>query len=520
MKHSLHIFMFLLTFLGLLTTCKNPGIDYNTFTLTETNIHPEAHQVTVTGSFDFSGEVVGLKINIGLDEQLTDAVSHSMSLKNQSFSATIDGLAAATTYYCNLIVEFGDMHQLLTEVSSFTTLAPHTFRINVSCNPSQGGNAEGNGTFAEGVEHLVKASANEHYVFKNWTENGQSLSTSPQYSFVVERNRTLVANFSVKQYHIKATANPENGGTIDGLGDYDYGRSCSLKAIAAEGFVFEKWTENGIEISNSQPTYEFTVVEPRTLVAHFRTIPQVPEGCIKALFSVSPTLQVYFSKGNLQYRASTQTWQFATNQWHQIDANNANISPSYNGWIDLFGWGTGDNPTKYLIGDNYNDFHDWGDNPISNGGNTTRLWRTMTKEEWNYVFYSRLASTVNGTPNARFTKAVVNNVKGVILFPDDYTHPNGIPTPQNINKDEAGFQNNYSISAWSLMEKVGCVFLPITGLRKESDFSSTEEGYYWSTTVNGGAVRVGLFFSNNLLNPVFGTSAFLGESVRLVHDHR
>lgn len=66
----------------------------------------------------------------------------------------------------------------------------------------------------------------------------------------------------------------------------------------------------------------------------------VPMGAVDGLFSVSATKKVYFSKGNLQYQASTNTWRFATNQWDRIGSGNSSISSSYSGWIDLFGWGT------------------------------------------------------------------------------------------------------------------------------------------------------------------------------------
>lgn len=82
-----------------------------------------------------------------------------------------------------------------------------------------------------------------------------------------------------------------------------------------------------------------------------------PAGCnpeIEQLepFSVAPGRQVFFSPGNLQYNAAagthqcaegtTQpgTWRFAEHQWDYIGSDNTNISASYNGWIDLFGWGT------------------------------------------------------------------------------------------------------------------------------------------------------------------------------------
>ena len=42
--------------------------------------------------------------------------------------------------------------------------------------------------------------------------------------------------------------------------------------------------------------------------------PPSGDGALPGAFSVSPTLQVFFSQGNLQYRAITHTWRFAEHQ--------------------------------------------------------------------------------------------------------------------------------------------------------------------------------------------------------------
>ncbi|MBQ3677498.1 MAG: hypothetical protein II926_09075, partial [Bacteroidales bacterium] len=58
------------------------------------------------------------------------------------------------------------------------------------------------------------------------------------------------------------------------------------------------------------------------------------------VFTVAKGKQVYFSQANLQYNASSNVWRFAEHQYDIIGEDNSNISKSYNGWIDLFGWGT------------------------------------------------------------------------------------------------------------------------------------------------------------------------------------
>ena len=54
-------------------------------------------------------------------------------------------------------------------------------------------------------------------------------------------------------------------------------------------------------------------------------------GAIKGVFSVSSSIKVQFSQGNLQYQASTNTWRFADNQWDFIGEANKNISSDYSG---------------------------------------------------------------------------------------------------------------------------------------------------------------------------------------------
>ena len=54
---------------------------------------------------------------------------------------------------------------------------------------------EASATYYEGATCTVTASANEGYRFVNWTENGTAVSTEATYSFTVDGDRELVANF-------------------------------------------------------------------------------------------------------------------------------------------------------------------------------------------------------------------------------------------------------------------------------------------------------------------------------------
>ena len=260
-------------------------------------------------------------------------------------------------------------------------------------------------------------------------------------------------------------------------------------------------------------------------------------GAINGVFSVDNNTKVCFSKGNLQFQASTNTWKFAENQWDYVGEGNTNISSYYSGWIDLFGWGTSGynhgavcyqpwsvsiyNNQYYAYGNanyNLNDQSgqaDWGYNAISNGGNTTNIWRTLTTEEWDYLFNTR--NTVSGI---RFVKAKVNEINGVILLPDNWINAT-YNNLNNVNQGDSSYDNNIiTQSVWTdTFEAKGAVFLPAAGYRYSDSHlvQVSTGGYYWSSTHEGNYGACGLSFVDGLLNAANNNIERLdGRSVRLV----
>lgn len=260
--------------------------------------------------------------------------------------------------------------------------------------------------------------------------------------------------------------------------------------------------------------------------------PEKKDGALSGKFSVSASTQVQFSQGNLQYQASTKTWRFAENQYDTIGGANKNISATYEGWIDLFGWGTGNNPT--LSSTDYRDyqtFTDWGTNAISNGGNKANQWRTLTSDEWLYLFHGRT--------NAEnlFGFSSVNGVNGTILLPDNWTTPSGLVFHASTEKGLSWYEENgwgyyydeklinhfsdnaYTSGEWSKMEKAGAVFLPAAGYRYGTEVVNVGSGgYFWSSTANEGNEYGGAYYFYFDGNYVYTLEydRGLGHSVRLV----
>ena len=235
--------------------------------------------------------------------------------------------------------------------------------------------------------------------------------------------------------------------------------------------------------------------------------PSGDEGKLSGAFAINGDGDyIAFSKGNLQYHCTNHVWQFATNQYDIIGNGNANISDSYDGWVDLFGYGTGNNPT--LVNTSYSAFStftDWGVNAISNGGNEANLWRTLTRDEWAYLFNSR------ANASSKYGMATVANVPGVIVLPDVYEG-------SAINTDHNGWGNNIISSGdWAAYETAGAVFLPVAGYREGTTVDNLGSyGFYWSSTPEDAMFSKKLSLDQYLVEPEGYGLRYQGLSVRLV----
>lgn len=217
------------------------------------------------------------------------------------------------------------------------------------------------------------------------------------------------------------------------------------------------------------------------------------EGALSGWFSISEETQVRFAKGNLQYNAALNKWRFAENQYDFVGKDNENVSPDYNGWIDLFGWGTSGwdcgsayyRPYDTVMDSNYGpseiglggiyDYSDWGCfNSIVNGGNDSAFWHTLDGPDWQYLLFYRHGMT--------YTYGIVHDVKGMLLFPDQWENPQGIA----ITKSKDCADNVFSVDQWNVLESEGVVFLPMAGSRIIGKYMGNDSlcsSWYWTSSI-------------------------------------
>ena len=261
---------------------------------------------------------------------------------------------------------------------------------------------------------------------------------------------------------------------------------------------------------------------------------EIPSAGI-GVFSVSADKQVTFSKGNLQYTQSTDTWSFAENQWDYIGTDNVTggsvSSNPTNGdskegtaladKVDLFGWSGSTGSAKFGvstsldIADYSGSFLDWGTNQI--GADAPNTWRTLSYDEWNYLLNTRTnASDLRGV-------AQVNGVNGLIFLPDTWVCPEGITFKSGFHSsygvDYYAAYQTFTAAEWSKLESEGAVFLPAAGNREGSSVVGVQDcGLYWSATESYNNTGVYCLYFDSDEAEMSSSGRKGGLSVRLVKD--
>ena len=172
-----------------------------------------------------------------------NSVSFTMT-PNQHYGLTsviVDGRDVIGTMQNNTYI-FNDVTENHSIAAYFTELS--TYTVTTSATPTEGGSTTGSGTYYRGDNVVVTATANTHYTFTNWTEGDEVVSNDASYSFYIDDNRNLVANFQIDRYTI--VVDGENC-TTTGSGTYDYGQTVQISATANEHYHFVRWNDGNTE---------------------------------------------------------------------------------------------------------------------------------------------------------------------------------------------------------------------------------------------------------------------------------
>lgn len=440
---------------------------------------------TLKGEYAYSGVIDSMWLRVGTEEHLYGSEDYAMTVMGKTYSVEVTGLQPNTFYYYAYLVDYGAQTPWQSELYGFTTSEEEINLPSVAT-------VEVTGVTVSTASCLCHVSDDGG---AEVTERGACWSTSPQPD---------ISNFVYAHGH--------------GLGDY------TINMVDLESnttYYVRAYAKNrkGIDYGEELSFTTLDYLDP-------------PLGAVNGLYTVGEGHQVWFSTANLQYLASEHLWGFAENAFDYIGMDNANIAESYDGWIDLFGWGTSgynhgavcyqpwssdSNPDHYLAyGDDHAQLYDqtgqadWGYNDIFQEDEVGK-WRTMTCEEWDYVLNER-----NTPSGIRFAKAQVYGVNGLILLPDSWS--SSAYYLNNVNQPSASFTSNVISDGWEpFLLFNGAVFLPAAGYRDEDriEYAGTMGLYYTSESNVRKAKAINFEHSDIGEMTVFRS---WGLSVRLVRE--
>lgn len=449
-----------------------------------------------------------------------------------------------------------------TEDITYTAyFTPLTYEVTVLSNDEQAGSVTGSGTYAYRSSTTITATPATGYRFVHWSDD----NADSRHTVYITSDTVFTAFFEELTYLITVQTADPAAGTVGGGGTYKAGETVELTATPIGDNTFLQWDDG-----NTDNPRTITATGDATYIALFSPTVIAPEepdpepeptfgdGKLTGKFPVSGTKYVVFSQGNLQYNPAAGThecadgskkqgtWRFADNQYDYAGNSNVSAAHDYNGWIDMFGWGTSGwesgavayqpwdtttiatdyqpvTPTSSLIGNAA--YADWGVyNAISNGENTPGKWRTLSGNEWVYLFQ-----------HCPWTMAHIQvsekvRIRGFVFLPTDFVAPDGIPVTLLSTKERNGniqtfkiedyATNTYTLEQFAALQEAGMVFLPCAGTREKGQAGRYGTiGGYWSSTTSGQTNVRGFFFFSARVDAFSWPMRSLGYSVRLVQDY-
>ena len=212
-----------------------------------------------------------------------------------------------------------------------------------------------------------------------------------------------------------------------------------------------------------------------------------PSEALNGVFTINASGEkVSFAKGNLQKIGST--YQFAEHQYDYFGTDQSETHRDMYAFLDY------SNP----------------DNGES--------WSMLSRDEWGYLFATR-SVTNTLSADARYTMATLGGTyKGLIIFPDNYTHPEGTGFTSGVFNSNSNYTAQVSLEGWAMMEAAGCVFLPAAGYCSRGNTWNGVGEYvcYMSSTPHGSSGYYDPYFTPNGVNLDESSFQNTWSSIRLV----
>jgi hypothetical protein len=206
----------------------------------------DSHSLQVASSDSSRGTVAGS----GVYDYGTQVVLTARPTANCNFVSWSDG-STANPRTLTLVSDTA-------VAATFTLMAEYEVRALPSA--AERGTVSGSGTYRVGTDVQLQATANEHYLFSQWSDG----HTENPRTVRAVADATYTAVFVPEQYSVTLSQNNADMGMVSGSGVYSYGDVVSCLAKPYQNYHFVQWS-NG-ETANP---YEFVIEGNQLLTAYF-----------------------------------------------------------------------------------------------------------------------------------------------------------------------------------------------------------------------------------------------------------
>ncbi|TYB95822.1 MAG: InlB B-repeat-containing protein [Kosmotoga sp.] len=189
--------------------------------------------IQVNAIVDREGDNYGEKIKVQINGETKAETENATSIYTKPSTVTLTAIFNANkSSFSNWDVNSDYESQINdtsdTEIEIYVNerdlYATATFQLNrynitVGASPAEGGEVTGGRTYKYGDKVIVTATPNEGYNFIGWIEDEDIVSTNATYTFTVDSDRNLTAEFEEKTYTLNV-AKEGNGITYPEEGSY------------------------------------------------------------------------------------------------------------------------------------------------------------------------------------------------------------------------------------------------------------------------------------------------------------
>ncbi len=193
----------------------------------------------------------------------------------------------------------------VTDHRTLTAVFNHIdYNISLFAEPDDAGEVIGEGSYNFGEVVEITADPYEGWVFVEWTGDTEYLDDPHAATANVTMpadDVELTANFEQISYTLSLTANPENGGNVNGEGEYHFEEVVEITAEAHEGWAFIEWTGDTeyLDDSNAATANVTMPADDVSYKAKFEDVTSTKDhGINKLLVFSNPTQNKFYVESN------------------------------------------------------------------------------------------------------------------------------------------------------------------------------------------------------------------------------